>query len=334
MEHQIRKEINLEYKEYQHIVKLDNPEVDGLLVGKCFIFPKIDGTNASVWYQGTIGTGSRHRDLSKEGSSDNAGFRDYIKTDSRYPEFFKKYPHLRLYGEWLIPHTLKTYRDDAWRKFYVFDVTVYDPTTGEELYIPYEVYKEWLNDFGIDYIPPIKIITDPDHDQLQRCVDINTFLIEEDSGVGEGIVIKNYNFVNGYGRIVWGKIVRNEFKDKLHKEQGAPEMINLLLEKEMVDKYLTRDIVDKVYSNILNENLVDILKSTDEMAFEKKWIPRLLEQSFHDFYTEECWNIYKYTIKNKHRSIDLKNLRQHALNKVKEFYPQLFRRNVNENQSS
>lgn len=316
----------MEYKEYQHIVKLDDPEVEGLLVGKCYIFPKIDGTNASIWLaqegcDGIISAGSRRRHLAL-GKSDNAGFLGNVLTDSRYNKFFTEFSKLRLYGEWLVPHTLKTYRDDAWRKFYVFDVTVYDKDMDDERYLPYEEYSKFLKHYDIDFIPPLRIITDPTHEDLTRATDINTYLIKEDSGVGEGVVIKNYEFINKYGRIKWGKIVRNDFKDELHKEMGAPERTNHLMEKELVDKFLDKSVVDKIYANILIENNTE--------TFNSKFIPRLLEQSWHDFVTEEIWKMVKHIQKEKLRGLDFKNLKQHSLNKVKEFYPHLFRRTPNE----
>ncbi len=327
----------MEFQEYQHIVKLDDPEVEGLLVGKCYIFPKIDGTNASLWLDptsasgnsGIIRGGSRHRTL--EVSKDNAGFyNDVIDNHlNKYASFFTEHPNLRLYGEWLVPHTLKTYRDDAWRKFYVFDVTMYDKDADAEIYLTYETYKAKLDEFGIDYIPALRIITDPTHEDLTRTTDINTYLLKEDLGVGEGVVIKNYCFVNKYGRMKWGKIVRNDFKDKHYKDMGAPERTNNLLEKELVDRFMDRSLVDKIYSIILRENDISTHNTTGE-SFQKKWIPRLLEQSYHDFVTEEIWVMVKYVQKEKLRGIDFKNLKQHSLNKVKQFYPELFRRGLNE----
>ena len=319
MERKIRKEVNLEYKEYQHIVKMDDPEVEGLTIGKCHIFPKIDGTNSSLWCDPGVDTmqaGSRHRHLTLD--NDNAGFYNAMRENPSVENFFADNPEMRLYGEWLVPHTLKTYRADAWRKFYVFDVTKYDPDSDTESYIPYDIYSEFLKRYEIEFIPPIRIIVDPTHEDLQRCIQLNTFLIREDSGIGEGIVIKNYEFVNKYGRITWGKIVTNEFKDKNYKEMGAPERVNLSMEKELVGKFLSVTIVDKLYANILMEN--------DTATFSKQWIPRILEQSYHDFVTEEIWTMVKHINKNKHRGIDFKNLQQHAFNKVKEYYPQLFRR--------
>ena len=35
----------MQYRSYQHIEKLGRDEVEGILNGKCYIQPKIDGTN-------------------------------------------------------------------------------------------------------------------------------------------------------------------------------------------------------------------------------------------------------------------------------------------------
>ena len=116
----------MEFNRYQHVERFGNEEVDGIDIGTCYIFPKIDGTNVSVWVEDCedgwkkIQSGSRNRVLDEE--KDNAGFCKWVNIQITFPEFFKRYPTFKLYGEWLVPHSLKTYREDAWRKFYVFDV--------------------------------------------------------------------------------------------------------------------------------------------------------------------------------------------------------------------
>ena len=48
-------------------------ETDGIELGKVYVFPKIDGTNGSVWIDdGIIKAGSRNRELTLD--NDNAGF--------------------------------------------------------------------------------------------------------------------------------------------------------------------------------------------------------------------------------------------------------------------
>ena len=38
-----------EFQQYMHIERYGNDEVQGIDIGELTIFPKLDGTNASVW---------------------------------------------------------------------------------------------------------------------------------------------------------------------------------------------------------------------------------------------------------------------------------------------
>ena len=196
---------------YQHIERLGTDEVEGIEFGECYVFFKIDGTNGTLWFEdGDIKAGSRNRELTLD--NDNANFYNNIYNDVRFRDYFAKYPNHRLYGEWLVPHSLKTYRDDSWKKFYIFDVVV------DEDYLNYEVYKQFLDEFEIDYIPPIAKVKNPTYDTLVRFLEkTGEFLVRDGSGLGEGIVIKNYDYTNKYGRKTWAKIVATEFKAAFQK---------------------------------------------------------------------------------------------------------------------
>src|SRR6056297_3595068 len=206
----------MKFKKYQKIRRIGDDRTKGILNGRVSVFPKIDGTNASVWMDDRkVKAGSRNRELTLE--NDNQGFYAMIINNQNIINFFKDYPDYRLYGEYLVPHSLKTYKDNAWRKFYVFDVM---DSTDE--YIPYEHYKELMDKYNIDYIPPIAHIEGATVDSLFRLLDKNTFLIKDGEGKGEGIVCKCYDYANKYGDIIWGKIVTSEFKEKHTKIMGAP----------------------------------------------------------------------------------------------------------------
>ena len=174
----------MEFKKYQHIERFGTSEVRGIEFGKCYVFYKIDGTNSSVWIDddGNLQAGSRKRILSLE--NDNAGFYANISKDENIIGYLKKYPNHRLYGEWLVPHSLKTYRDNAWRKFYVFDVCLDKEDDGIE-YLTYETYQSMLEEFNIDYIPPIAIINNPTYESLVKLLDkTGDFLIKDGEGSG------------------------------------------------------------------------------------------------------------------------------------------------------
>jgi hypothetical protein len=34
-----------------HIEKFGNTGVEGIELGECYVFPKLDGTNSSLWFQ-------------------------------------------------------------------------------------------------------------------------------------------------------------------------------------------------------------------------------------------------------------------------------------------
>ena len=97
----------MEFRKYQHIERFGTTEVEGIEIGTCYVFPKIDGTNSSVWLNdGVVCAGSRNRQLTLE--KDNAGFYAAISKDERIKAYLEKHPTHRLFGEWLVPHSLKT----------------------------------------------------------------------------------------------------------------------------------------------------------------------------------------------------------------------------------
>ena len=136
------------FKKYQHLEKWGNLEVEGIDIGDCYIFSKLDGSNSSVWLEdNTICAGSRNRKLTLD--NDNQGFYNSIIENDNINKYLNKYPNHTLYGEWLVPHTLKTYKDDAWRKFYIFDI-IEKLDNGELRYIPYEDYESILKEYELD----------------------------------------------------------------------------------------------------------------------------------------------------------------------------------------
>ena len=293
----------MEFKKYQHVERFGTVETQGIDMGMCYVFPKIDGTNASVWLtdKGQMGCGSRNRTLALD--NDNAGFMQWATKQKSIREFINRYPLLRLYGEWLVPHTLRTYQENAWRQFYVFDV--YNNET--ELYIPYEEYQSLLSDYEIEYIPPICKVENPTYERLVAQLEKNGFLIEDGKGTGEGVVVKNYDYKNKFGRQTWAKIVKNEFKAKHQKCDVGEIKESKIVEQEIVNKYVTKSLVEKEHAKI--------------EEWTSKMIPRLLNTVFYCLVKEESWNFIKDF---KNPTIDFKRLMYFAYAKVKEHKPELF----------
>lgn len=286
-----------------HIERLGTPEVEGILDGEVYVFPKLDGSNGQVWMEnGEIKCGSRNRVLSLE--NDNQGFCDYIMKHEGIGRLFKLYPNLILYGEWLVPHSLKTYEDSAWREFYVFDVTW--KNSGD--LIDYEYYFKILDFYEIKYIPLLDYYTNPSIEEIAGCVNKNTFLIKPNSGIGEGVVIKNYNFVNKYGRTTWAKVVTEEFKQK--NREVFPKKEKEGVEQKIISKYVTYSLVEKEYSKICNEQ-----------EWNSKLIPKLLGVVYYSLIKEESYNFIK---EFKNPTINFKTLLALTNERVKELKPEIF----------
>jgi len=297
----------MEFKKYQHVERYGTTEVENIEFGLTFVFPKIDGTNSSVWLDddGIVQCGSRNRQLTLE--KDNAGFYAYISSSDNIRQCVKDNPKLRLYGEWLVPHSLKTYRDSAWRHFYVFDV-MEQLEDGEERYLSYDEYKIIMDKYNIDYILPICSIQNATYDSYINQLEKNVFLIQDGKGCGEGIVIKNYNYKNKFGKINWAKIVTSEFKEKhAHKMQptDTPLQGKAIVEREITDKYITPALCEKVKAKIIEE----------KGDWNSKYIPMVLNMVYYDLIQEDCWHFVK---ENKFPTINFKTLMSLCYHKTKE----------------
>lgn len=301
----------MQYRKYMHVEKLGTSETEGILRGTVFLSYKIDGTNAVIWLKedGTLGFGSRRREL--EIGEDNAGFMQLMMSDDyadEYADFLAyltKYPTRIIYGEWLVRHTLRTYRDDAWRKFYVFDV--YDTATDK--FIP---VHDYLHDFikyykNIKYIPILGELKNPTTEELDKYLKIsNHFLIKDREQSGEGIVIKNYDFVNKFGRTVWAKMLTEDFKSTrkntktTNKSLKEASLIEYEISKLLTDEHILKEKtkIEERYGGWSSKNIFE-----------------LLNRVFLEFWRDN-WEIILKKFKNP--TINFKTLKQITDNRVKD----------------
>ena len=200
----------MKFEKYQHIEKLGTATTKGILNGTVHILPKLDGTNTSVYLNdnGEVEVASRNRVLTFE--HDNVGDYKYVMSQNKFKDYLSKFPRHRLFGEWLVPHTIKNYVDSAWRKLYIFDV-IDEDVYGNESYLTYDEYSPLLERFGIEYVLRLCFHSYPTDEDISKLQNECTFLMQVGK-FDEGIVIKNYEFVNKFGNIVWAKIVRPAFK--------------------------------------------------------------------------------------------------------------------------
>lgn len=316
-----------QFRKYDHLERAGHAEVKELVDGDVWVFPKLDGTNASVWWDGErVQCGSRNRVLTVE--SDNAGFCAWVNGESEAAGHLRTFVQVNsdlvVYGEWLVPHSLKTYREEAWRRFWIFDVWSHE----KGRYLSYADYAPMLGE--LDVIEPLCTMDHPSDAQILARVETNTYLIADGAGLGEGVVLKNYDWANKYGRQPWLKVVRNSFKEENKRAFGTPHVKGeFQAEVAIVDEFVTAHLVGKtrakVVLDVANEREVDTsdpnFQQEVEATYRHKVIPQFLGRVWHDLIHEEMWAILK---KHKNAVIDFGKLNGLVVRAAKKLAGDLF----------
>ena len=243
---------NAYYKSFTHVERLGKDETDGILNGICYISPKLDGTNAVVWYaDGHICAGSRTRELSP--LSDNAGFYNWVHSDD--PEavllrrMLQENRHLIVYGEFGVGRVahIKDYDEAAHNKLWIFDM--YD--TIKETYVHPETVMNVCVACGLqDWWVPYTTIENPTQEQIQNLAEDNQFLLSNANHAGEGVVIRNPAFRNKYGNYVIAKFVLDEFKQRMKPKGEKTPSKRVDCEQAIIDYYVTEAELAKAKAKV------------------------------------------------------------------------------------
>ena len=176
------------------------------------------------------------------------------------------------------PHAIKHYENDAWDKFYVFDVMRGDT------YLRFEDYKNILDNFQIDYVPVMAVLNSPSEEKICELAEKATYLCKPDT-IGEGVVVHNYDFYNKYGRQTWAKVVNQKFKETKKEAYGVVECVEEIIVKEFLtpeeiekEKCKIEDFNDKkigelmgrVYHEFIRDNMNDIIKKHKNLTIRFK----------------------------------------------------------------
>lgn len=282
------------FLKYPKIHHLGKEEVEGILeFGEVTLQEKVDGANTSVWLdEGVLKAGSRNRELGEESFN---GFIEYIKEHKGIKELLEQFPEYRLYGEWLVRHTI-AYNETAYKKFYLFDVYVED--IG---FLPQNIVEGLAKRYEIDY-PQIFFTGTADEAKVREFVGQSNL-----GALGEGVVVKNPQFLNKFGDMAYAKVVTEKFKeDNALTFGGNNKHSDTYWEMWVVNKYCTLARVQKIMNKIqpeVNEKL------------DKQHTPRIAATAYHDLLTEEIWEIQKKCV-----AVNFRKLKGLATRKLVKIY--------------
>lgn len=268
------------FKSYPKIHRLGTEETEGILVGTCTIQEKVDGANVSIWKNedGSLGMGSRTQDIT--GGSFN-GFCEYVRAHKGINDLLDEFPNFRLYGEWLVRHSI-AYNELSYKKFYLFDI-YYEITDRDELvnaFMSQEDVYRFGDQYGINVPQLFAVIEHPTIEQIMPYVGQSCL-----GPKGEGVVIKNPEFINKFGELRYAKIVTENFKEENALLFGGNNKHSeSYFEVYVMNKYMTPARVQKVMNKIT---------PTIEGQLNMTHTARVINTAYHDLITEEIWEIQK-----------------------------------------
>ncbi|MCM3109912.1 RNA ligase family protein [Lederbergia lenta] len=223
---------------------------------------KLDGANASFKVEnGQLKCFSRNAELDEKN-----GLRGFYQWAHGHFKSNKPFEGLIFYGEWLVKHKL-SYGENE-NQFYLFDI--YD--LSKEEYLPYSEIYDAAYQLGLNVIP---VFYEGEYKSIEH---IQSFIGKSTLGeIGEGVVVKNVNYRDKYGKQVFTKFVSDEFaemqKVKKHKlntnKDDLQDYIDSVVSKARVSKMMHK-LVDEglLREDYAIEDMGAILKNTGSRVYD------------------------------------------------------------------
>lgn len=253
-------------KTFQKIKSLDNQkkyfiklqekgiEVKPYIKGdRITITEKIDGANAQVRnINGVLHCYSHHKELSPDNTLN--GFYEYVQ---KHKVQLLQIIHegYAFFGEWLVPHTIQ-YPDDAYHKWYVFDVCEISNMNDVDRYYGFDflkgLYNSSLYNWTDIYLVPeyshysIDINNLSDFDIVRKNLSNHSLLGAKD-GKSEGIVVSNLDKIVNIDDHTKGalriKCVNESFREVHHSRKPLGKGQKAVL--EWANRYVTKPRIEK-----------------------------------------------------------------------------------------
>ncbi|MEE5181073.1 RNA ligase family protein [Bacillus subtilis] len=238
----------VEQKKYQDIVRLGHRStVDVLKEGDHIVIQeKIDGANASFRRVGNeLVAFSRRQQLTPENTL--GGFYEFVKSlDIHIGE------GLVFFGEWTNPHKVKYPEHE--KKFFLYDI--YD--LEQEKYLPFEFVKNTGKALGLNIVPVFY------EGEYQGFDHLMSFVGKTELGgklgdveTGEGIVVKNIDYLDRFGKQKFVKLVTDNFREVQKQKAPKDPKIALTAEQKFVDATVTEARIDKMLHKFVDEGILD-----------------------------------------------------------------------------
>ena len=287
------------YFKIKRLGHTDNEELVRYLDDVVYITEKLDGANARMWIdEGELVFGSRNVNNIDRGGSFGK-FISYLEEKVNSEDLDQDYIYI---GEFMKKQTLSYPEDTPPVVFY--DILYKDNVTP----IDYGVAMKEFKRLGLDYITPLY------KGKLKKVKDnLEGFLEESDyrEGKPEGIVIKNYDRTNRFGRQLFAKLVNEGFKEKhkaSFKDSGGKKRSKIFNQmKYLADTYIPESRIKKVIFRLKDEEGREVNRSLMNCLIPLV-IKDALDEEIVTIYNDEKIDVVDFKVLQQHKIVPIKCL--------------------------
>jgi len=246
----------MNFSTYPKIMVLGQRGTEEIFKDQVEVTEKCDGCNCRVMNDnGKLRVGSHKRELSLDSDVPDAKmftpFTNWVK--EKEEKLLKLLPSgTTLFGEMCQNHNVLKYKN-------TFPIVLFNVGRIEEYgldFVSAEFQEHELSklslELGVPLVPVLYKGKIGSREQLDKLLDTQSFM----GGTKiEGIVIKNYNQLNQFGRPIFAKIVSQEFKEDHRDKRKSSNTTSL--EEKIVEKYFNEARLRKSIQHLREDGTYD-----------------------------------------------------------------------------
>ena len=250
----------MEQKKYHKIIRYGHKSTQDVLNKGDYIIiqEKIDGANASfAVINGELKCWSRNRELNESNTLE--GFYEWVQQNVQVQKLLEGVVY---FGEWTAQH--KVSYEGYMKQFFLYDIY----NLHLEEYVSFSMVRDEAKRLGLQLIP---VFFEGEFESFEQLM---SYVGRTDLGgklkgkpTGEGIVVKNVNYRDEFGKQVFVKLVIDGFRE-IQRQKQTKDSKKVFSEAELkVRECVTLPRVEKQVFKLIDNGLLDREYGIEDMGF-------------------------------------------------------------------
>ena len=250
----------MEQKKYHKIIRYGHKSTQDVLNKGDYIIiqEKIDGANASfAVINGELKCWSRNRELNETNTLE--GFYEWVQQNVQVQKLLEGVVY---FGEWTAQH--KVLYEGYMKQFFLYDIY----NLHLEEYVSFSMVRDEAKRLGLQLIP---VFFEGEFESFEQLM---SYVGRTDLGgklkgkpTGEGIVVKNVNYRDEFGKQIFVKLVIDGFRE-IQRQKQTKDSKKAFSEAELkVRECVTLPRVEKQVFKLIDNGLLDREYGIEDMGF-------------------------------------------------------------------